>query len=127
MGLAVLAVASIYPLMVRTEDAVVMTVFLASPVAILTMAFGIPAAYKTHKLLQEASSECKRCFRSTIVFVKRDTKVHAVRSVERLVANKVTGVNESRSVVVTDHQITDHYKCSSCGYKWESWFIRTIE
>jgi len=65
------------------------------------------------------SKECPACHSTAIRLTSSQETIHAVRSVEKIVANKMTGANESRQVSVTDHEVTEGFICRQCSHNWK--------
>lgn len=50
--------------------------------------------------------------------VRYHEAVYQVRSVERLVIDRLTGQRKSRQVTVTDHEVTQDFECKDCRHLW---------
>lgn len=66
----------------------------------------------------QKNKECPSCHRRAIKMVRYYEAVYQVRSVERLVIDRLTGQRKSRQVTVTDHEVTQDFECKDCRHLW---------
>lgn len=66
----------------------------------------------------QKNNECPSCHHRAIKLVSYHEAVYQVRSVERLVIDRLTGQRKSRQVTVTDHEVTHDFECKDCRHLW---------
>jgi hypothetical protein len=66
----------------------------------------------------QKNKECPNCHHRAIKLIRYHEAVYQVRSVERLVNDRLTGQRKSRQVTVTDHEVTQDFECKDCRYQW---------
>lgn len=85
-----------------------------------------PTAFDIARLEKQINNECEKCHKETIIHDDTTVSMLAVRSVEKIVGDRLTGANVSKQVTVTDQEVTSHYRCTSCGHSWSNTRFRTV-
>jgi len=71
----------------------------------------------------QINKECPNCHLQTIKNTGSSRSFYGVRSKEEIVANRLTGANESKQVTVSDYEVTTSYECTNCFHMWSRSYI----
>jgi len=71
----------------------------------------------------QMNKECPNCHLQTIKNTGSSRSFYGVRSKEEIVANRLTGANESKQVTVSDYEVTTSYECTNCFHMWSRSYI----
>lgn len=79
--------------------------------------------FEINAIQNQINKECPSCHMQTIKNTGSSRSFYGVRSKEEIVVNRLTSVNESKQVTVSDYEVTTTYECTNCFHKWSRSYI----